>query len=403
MGNCLVAQSGGPTAVINASLAGVIKANQLNPLYEKVYGGIHGIEGVLAGRLYDLTDIPADEIEILKQTPSSALGTCRYKLKRGQAEDFERLLAVMDEHGIDVMFYIGGNDSMDTVDALSEWAAEHAPGKRFIGIPKTVDNDLVPVDHCPGFPSAAKLANLIVHATKLDYDAYTRPEVFVLETMGRDAGWLAASCCLSGDVDLLVLPEVDFDKDWFLEQVRRKMEEKGSCYIVVSEGAHYEDGTYLSAGESANDGFAHAVLGGAAATLKQMIVDAGIAPRGVVQDLSRAARSSNFAQAKIDVQEAFELGLSAHARSFDPAFTAQVVGVRRTSTDDGRYVPEYFSGPASEFANFVKAFPTEWILPDYQGITEEALAYFRPLIAGEPAIIYGENGLPKTITPYNLR
>lgn len=403
MGNCLVAQSGGPTAVINASLAGVIKANQLNPLYEKVYGGIHGIEGVLAGRLYDLTDIPADEIEILKQTPSSALGTCRYKLKRGQAEDFERLLAVMDEHGIDVMFYIGGNDSMDTVDALSEWAAEHAPGKRFIGIPKTVDNDLVPVDHCPGFPSAAKLANLIVHATKLDYDAYTRPEVFVLETMGRDAGWLAASCCLSGDVDLLVLPEVDFDKDWFLEQVRRKMDEKGSCYIVVSEGAHYEDGTYLSAGESANDGFAHAVLGGAAATLKQMIVDAGIAPRGVVQDLSRAARSSNFAQAKIDVQEAFELGLSAHARSFDPAFTAQVVGVRRTSTDDGRYVPEYFSGPASEFANFVKAFPTEWILPDYQGITEEALAYFRPLIAGEPAIIYGENGLPKTITPYNLR
>lgn len=403
MGNCLVAQSGGPTAVINASLAGVIKANQLNPLYEKVYGGIHGIEGVLAGRLYDLTDIPADEIEILKQTPSSALGTCRYKLKRGQAEDFERLLAVMDEHGIDVMFYIGGNDSMDTVDALSEWAAEHAPGKRFIGIPKTVDNDLVPVDHCPGFPSAAKLANLIVHATKLDYDAYTRPEVFVLETMGRDAGWLAASCCLSGDVDLLVLPEVDFDKDWFLEQVRRKMEEKGSCYIVVSEGAHYEDGTYLSAGESANDGFAHAVLGGAAATLKQMIVDAGIAPRGVVQDLSRAARSSNFAQAKIDVQEAFELGLSAHARSFDPAFTAQVVGVRRTSTDDGRYVPEYFAGPASEFANFVKAFPTEWILPDYQGITEEALAYFRPLIAGEPAIIYGENGLPKTITPYNLR
>lgn len=403
MGNCLVAQSGGPTAVINASLAGVIKANQLNPLYEKVYGGIHGIEGVLAGRLYDLTDIPADEIEILKQTPSSALGTCRYKLKRGQAEDFERLLAVMDEHGIDVMFYIGGNDSMDTVDALSEWAAKHAPGKRFIGIPKTVDNDLVPVDHCPGFPSAAKLANLIVHATKLDYDAYTRPEVFVLETMGRDAGWLAASCCLSGDVDLLVLPEVDFDKDWFLEQVRRKMEEKGSCYIVVSEGAHYEDGTYLSAGESANDGFAHAVLGGAAATLKQMIVDAGIAPRGVVQDLSRAARSSNFAQAKIDVQEAFELGLSAHARSFDPAFTAQVVGVRRTSTNDGRYVPEYFAGPASEFANFVKAFPTEWILPDYQGITEEALAYFRPLIAGEPAIIYGENGLPKTITPYNLR
>ena len=271
MSNCLVAQSGGPTAVINASLAGVIKANQLHPIYKKVYGGIHGIEGVLADELYDLTDTPASEIEILKQTPSSALGTCRYKLKRGQEADFVKLNEIMDAHDIDVMFYIGGNDSMDTVDALSEWAQQHGSTKRFIGIPKTVDNDLVPIDHCPGFPSAAKLACQITHATSLDYDAYTRPEIFVLETMGRDAGWLAASCCLTGDVDLLVLPEVDFDKDMFLSEVKQKMDEKGSCYIVVSEGAHYADGTYISAGESANDGFAHAVLGGAAQTLKHPI------------------------------------------------------------------------------------------------------------------------------------
>ena len=147
MGNCLVAQSGGPTAVINASLAGVVRANQLNPLYERVYGGIHGIEGVLEGKLYDLTDVPGAELEVLRQTPSSALGTCRYKLKRDNPADFERLLAVMDENDIDVMFYIGGNDSMDTVDALSEYAAAHGSAKRFIGIPKTVDNDLVPVDH----------------------------------------------------------------------------------------------------------------------------------------------------------------------------------------------------------------------------------------------------------------
>lgn len=403
MGNCLVAQSGGPTAVINASLAGVIRANQLNPLYERVLGGIHGIEGVLEGQLYDLTDISGEDVEILKQTPSSALGTCRYKLKRGKDADFKRLMEVMDEHDIDVMFYIGGNDSMDTVDALSEWAQAQGSSKRFIGIPKTVDNDLVPPDHCPGFPSAAKLANLVTHATKLDYDAYTRPEIFVLETMGRDAGWLAASCCLTGDVDLLVLPEVDFDRDDFLAQVQRKMDEKGSCYIVVSEGAHYADGRYLSAGESANDGFAHAVLGGAALTLKQMIVDAGIAPRGVVQDLSRAARSSNFAQSKVDVTEAYELGLSAHMRSADPLFTAQVVGVKRGCTAEGAYNAEYFAGPASEFANYVKGFPGEWIKADYQGITDEALDYFRPLIVGEPDIIYGPNGLPRTITPFNLR
>lgn len=403
MSNCLVAQSGGPTAVINASLAGVMRANQLNPIYEKVYGGIHGIEGVLDDKLFDLSDIPSSEIDILKQTPSSALGTCRYKLKRGQEEDFVKLMEVMDAHDIDVMFYIGGNDSMDTVDALSEWAIEHDIPKRFIGIPKTVDNDLVPVDHCPGFPSAAKLACQITHATALDYDAYTRPEVFVLETMGRDAGWLAASCCLTGDVDLLVLPEVDFDKERFLAQVQRKMDEKGSCYIVVSEGAHHADGTYISAGESANDGFAHAVLGGAAQTLKQMMIDEGIAPRGIVQDLSRAARSSNFAQSKIDVEEAFQLGLSAHMRSADPSFTAKVVGVRRADTADGSYEPEYFAGPASEFANFVRNFPAEWILPDYQGITDEAIEYFRPLVAGEPALIYGDDGVPKTVVPYNMR
>lgn len=402
MGNCLVAQSGGPTAVINASLAGVIRANQLNPVYDHVYGGLHGIEGVLEGKLYDLTDLSGHEIDLLKQSPSSALGTCRYKLKRGNDTDFERLVKVMDEHDIEVMFYIGGNDSMDTVDALSEWAQAHNMPQRFVGIPKTVDNDLVPVDHCPGFPSAAKIACQITHATYLDYAAYTRPEVFVLETMGRDAGWLAASCCVSGDVDLLVLPEVDFDKEAFLAEVKKKFDEKGECYIVVSEGAHYTDGTYISAGESANDGFAHAVLGGAGATLKQMIIDAGIVPRGVVQDLSRAARSSNFAQSLVDVTEAYELGMSAHMRSADGKFTAQVVGIHRGTDENGNYNAEFFAGPASEFANAVKHFPAEWILPNYQGITQEAIDYFKPLMTGEPKLIM-DGALPATIVPFNKR
>ena len=401
MSNCLVAQSGGPTAVINASLAGVIRANQLNPVYDRVFGGIHGIEGVLDGSLYDLTDLSGRDIDILKQTPSSALGTCRYKLKRGDDKDYRRLVEVMDEHGIDAMFYIGGNDSMDTVDALSEWAQANGISKRFIGIPKTVDNDLVPVDHCPGFPSAAKVAIEITHATYLDYAAYTRPEVFILETMGRDAGWLAASCCVSGDVDLLVLPEIDFDAKAFLNQVQKKMALKGECYIVVSEGAHYADGTYIAAGKAANDGFSHAVLGGAGQALKQIILDSGIAPRGVVQDLSRAARSSNFAQSLVDVTEAFELGMSAHMRSADPSFTGKVVGIRHASAD-GAYNAEFFAGPASEFANAVRNFPAEWILPDYQGVTEEALDYFRPLIEGEPKLVF-EGGRPATLVPFNKR
>lgn len=402
MGNCLVAQSGGPTAVINASLAGVVRANQLNPVYDHVYGGLYGIEGVLDGKLYDLTNLTGHEIDLLKQTPSSALGTCRYKLKRGNDADFERLVSVMNEHDIEVMFYIGGNDSMDTVDALSQWAADHNMLQRFVGIPKTVDNDLVPVDHCPGFPSAAKIAAQITHATYLDYAAYTRPEVFVLETMGRDAGWLAASCCVSGDVDLLVLPEVDFDKEAFLAEVQKKFDEKGECYIVVSEGAHYADGGYVSAGETAHDGFAHAVLGGAGAVIKQMIIDAGIVPRGIVQDLSRAARSSNFAQSSVDVTEAYELGMSAHMRSVNPAFTAQVVGVERGSGIQGKYNAEYFAGPASEFANAVKHFPQEWILPNYQGITEDAFAYFEPLMEGEPKLII-EGTMPATLVPFNKR
>ena len=402
MRNCLVAQSGGPTAVINASLAGVIRANQLNPFYDRVYGGIHGIEGVLADKLYDLTELSGRELEILKQTPSSALGTCRYKLSREKTEDYQRLVEVMDAHDIECMFYIGGNDSMDTVDALSSWAQANGIAKRFIGIPKTVDNDLVPVDHCPGFASAAKVAVEITHATSLDYAAYTRPEVFVLETMGRDAGWLAASCCMSGDVDLLVLPEVPFDKDAFLAQVKRCMDEKNECYIVVSEGGRYADGTYISAGASANDGFAHAVLGGAGLQLKQMIVDAGIAPRGVVQDLSRAARSSNFAQSLVDVTEAYELGMSAHMRSADGVFTSSVVGIKPRTSLDEPYSAQFFAGPASEFANYVKQFPQEWILPDYAGITDEAKKYFAPLIEGEPKLVY-ENGRPATIVPFNQR
>ena len=403
MGNCLIAQSGGPTAVINGSLAGVIRANQLNHKFERVLGGIHGIEGVLANKLYDLTDLPASEVNLLRQTPSSALGTCRYKLKRDQAQDFETLNKVLQENNVDVMFYVGGNDSMDTVDALSQWAAKHGSSTRFVGIPKTVDNDLVPPDHCPGFPSAAKFANLVTKATAFDYDAYTRPEVFVLETMGRDAGWLAASTCMSGAVDLLVLPEIPFEKDAFLERVQKTMEEKGSCYIVTSEGARDKDGNYVSAGESANDGFAHAVLGGAGLTLKQMIVDAGIAPRGVVQDLSRAARSSNFAMSKVDYDEAYELGLSAHMHACDETFTAKVVGVKRGETQSGEYAPEIFVDDASKFANFVKSFPVEWAKPNYAGVTKEAENYFAPLIKGEPKLEWGDDGLIKMVKPFNLR
>lgn len=402
--NVIVGQSGGPTAAINSSLAGVYRTAKDRGA-NKVYGMLHGIQGLLEEKYIDLSDHIKTELdaELLKRTPAAFLGSCRFKLPEihEDREVYEKIFDILNKLDIEAFIYIGGNDSMDTVDALSQWAKANNIDKRFVGIPKTVDNDLMVTDHCPGFASGAKFANEVVNATWLDYNVYTREEVFILETMGRDAGWLAGSTVVTGRVDLIVLPEVDFDKEKFLAQVKKCMDEKGKCYIVTSEGAHYADGTYIAAGEAVNDGFGHAVLGGAGENLKNMILEAGIAPRAKVQDLSTAARSSNFAQSLVDVTEAFELGMSAHSRSADGKFTGHVVAVQREYVD-GRYNAKFISGPAENFANHVKHVPVEWILPDYQGLTQEFYDYITPLIQGEPTLIM-ENGIPKTIVPFNKR
>ena len=403
MSNCIVAQSGGPTSVINATVAGVVKANQMNPIYDHVYGGLNGIEGILQERFVDLTDMTEEENLVLRQTPSSALGSCRYKLKRDNVEDFEKLMQIMEKYDIETLFYTGGNDSMDTVAALSEYAAKNGiTNRRFVGCPKTVDNDLMHTDHCPGFASAAKFIATTALQTWLDLNVYpaSRKEVFILETMGRDAGWLAASACLSGKVDIVILPEDTFDKELFLKRVRECVEQKSKCYVVVSEGARYADGTYISAGESKNDLFGHAVLGGAGEALKSMILEADAAPRAKVQDLSSAQRSHASEQSLVDVTESFRLGMSAHMRSADKAFTGKMVGVKRREGED--YEVDYFAIDADQVANFVKGFPKEWILPEYAGITEEAYAYLRPLIQGSPVLIY-EDGLPAYVEPYYMR
>ena len=401
MGNCLVAQSGGPTSVINATVAGIIEANQLNPIYDHVYGGLNGIEGILAGRIIDVTHLTDFQLKVLKQTCSSALGSCRYKLKRDNVEDFRKLISILDQLDVDTMFYVGGNDSMDTVAALSEYARNNGiTNHRFVGCPKTIDNDLVITDHCPGFASAAKFLATVAKTTWLDLNVYTRQEVFILETMGRDAGWLAASTVLSGVVDLLVLPEVPFDKELFFEQVREILSKKNKCYIVISEGAKYADGTYLAAGEAKNDGFAHAVLGGAGQTLKNMLLEAGICSRAKVQDMSTLQRCNISCQSKTDVEESAKLGMSAHMRSADPEFTGKMVALKRT---EGRpYDPTFFAVDADQVANFVKHVPAEWILPNYRGMTKELYDYVQPLIMGEPELIM-ENGLPMQMPPLYLK
>jgi len=307
----------------------------------------------------------------------------------------------MEKFDVDTLFYIGGNDSMDTVYALSEYAeANKITNRRFVGCPKTVDNDLMVTDHCPGYASAAKFIATTALQTWLDVNVYTRQEVFILETMGRDAGWLAASATLSGIVDLLVLPEIPFDKDVFLKEVKKCIDETNKCYVVVSEGARYADGTYLAAGEAKNDGFGHAILGGAANAVKDLILTSGVATRAKVQDLSTAQRCHASEQSLVDVEESFKLGMSAHMRSQNPAFTGQMVGIRRK--DSKVYDVEYFATAASNVANHVKNFPVEWAKPNFRGVTDEAIAYMRPLIEGQPVVVY-HGGVPAYVKPYYKR
>ncbi len=404
MSNCIVAQSGGPSSVINATLAGIVKSNQLHPIYDHVYGGLNGIEGILQERFIDLTKISADEIDRLRQTPSSALGSCRYKLRRENEDDFEKVISIMEKHDIETLFYIGGNDSMDTVAALAQYAERNGiQNRRFVGAPKTIDNDLMFVDHSPGFGSSAKF---IVNTTLqcwYDLNVYpkTRKEVFIIETMGRDAGWLAASSCLSGKVDILIVPEDYFDKEVFLKRVEDTLEEKSKCLVVVSEGAHYADGTYVSEREARSDFFSSTVLGGAGIALQQMILDARIADRCKVQDLSIAQRCHATEQSLVDVNESYQLGISAHMHSSDPSFTGKMVGMKRKHSD--QYEVEIITVDADQVANYVNNFPREWLLEDYKGITEEGYRYLRPLIQGSPEIIYDENGLPAYVIPYYMR
>lgn len=403
MANCLVAQSGGPSSVINATIAGIVKANQLNPVYDRVYGGLHGIEGILEELFYDLTDMSDEENNVLRQTPAAALGSCRYKLLRENTADFVKLFEIMEKYDIETLFYTGGNDSMDTVAALTEYAeANNIEGRRFVGCPKTVDNDLMVIDHSPGYASAAKFIANTAYQTWQDYNVYTRQEVFVLETMGRDAGWLAAAASLSGIVDLTIFPEQPFNKEVFLAEVAKNIEEKNKCYIVVSEGARYADGKYLSAAESQDDTFGHAILGGAGEAVKNLIMNSGTAERVKVQDLSTAQRSHATEQSLVDVSESFKLGMSAHMHSMDKEFTGKMVGVVRK--DQKEYDVDYITTDASNIANHVRNFPEEWILPNYQGITEDAIDFLRPLIKGSPTIIYDqETNLPKQVTPYFMR
>lgn len=399
MKNCIVAQSGGPTSVINASAMGIFKANEEFHYYDNVYAGINGIEGILNENFLNLSDIESDVIDRLIYTPSSGLGSCRYKLKTYEEnkDEYIKLFNIFKKYEISTFFYIGGNDSMDTVHKLSNYAKENNIPVKFFGVPKTIDNDLPIMDHTPGFGSAAKFISTIALENKLDASVYTAKTVFIIEAMGRDTGWLAASSCvatLNGQpvVDLIYLPEVAFDTDKFLIDVTKKLETKNSVIVVVSEGIRTANGTFL--GEMGGDGldkFGHAQLGGVCGYIKSLLTHNGICKKIRTLELSTMQRCAMHIASQTDIDEAFNCGYTALKYSADGE-SGNMIGIKRVSDDP--YKSETFAVHTSKIANAVKYFPHEWINEEGNNVTKEAYDYTLPLIIGEPKVQY-ENGLPK--------
>ena len=399
MPNCIIAQSGGPTSVINSSVVGLIRANDEFKTYDKVYGGLNGIEGILNRNIIDLSSMSDDEINTFRYTPSSGLGSCRYKMKNidVSTEEYDSLLDILKELDIKTFFYVGGNDSMDTTAKLGKYAKDNGLDINFIGIPKTIDNDLMHTDHTPGFGSAAKFISTSVLETYLDSSVYINNGIFIIETMGRDTGWLAASACTARYNDKMVadfiyLPEKAFKIDEFLTDVRNKFEEQNHVYIVASEGLRTEDGHFLAEMKSeVHDNFGHAQLGGVGSYLKQLIINAGITSRVKSLELGVLQRCAMHCASEIDINEAFNAGYEALKFARD-GVNGYMVAIKRENNEP--YTTSYFLIEANKIANNVKYFPKEWINERGNHINEEAYNYFYPLLGGNPNL-YIENNLPK--------
>lgn len=398
IGACIFAQSGGPTAVINASAYGVIKTALEAPEITNVYGAAHGIAGVLNGTLYDMGQEDENELRLLINTPSSELGSCRYKIADPDKDDtdFKRILEVFKKYNIRYFFYNGGNDSMDTCDKISRFMEKSGYACRVIGIPKTIDNDLYGTDHCPGFGSAAKYIATSVAEVCKDTHVYDVGTITVVEIMGRHAGWLTGAASLAAiscaPPDLIYLPEVDFDVEQFVEDVTKTYNEKNKCLVAVSEGIHYSDGTFVSEAKiSATDGFGHVQLGGLAATLAGLIrlhTDSKV--RGI--ELSLLQRCGAHLASQTDIDEAYEAGKFAVLSALNGE-TGKMTAFER-GDDNGRYVCRMILQPLSIVANFEKTVPREWINKQGNNVLPAFINYALPLIQGENQRII-ENGLPR--------
>ena len=395
--NIFYAQSGGVTAVINASAGGVIETARAHPQLGKVYAGRNGIIGALREELIDTSFEKKETIAALRHTPAGAFGSCRYKLKsvdENRAE-YERLIEVFKAHDIGYFFYNGGGDSQDTAHKVSQLSQEINYPITCIGIPKTVDNDLPITDNCPGFGSVAKYVAVSIRGAGLDVASMceSSTKVFVMEVMGRHAGWIAGAAGLAAEQDgdaphIIVFPEIAFDKEAFLAKAKSCVDQYGYCAIVVSEGAHYEDGTFL-ADQGTTDAFGHAQLGGVAPTLANMLKDAlGYKYHWAVSDyLQRAAR---HIASGTDVEQAYAMGKAAVEFALAGKNAVMPTVVRDSSSPYRWHIGE---ANLADVANVEKMMPRDFITEDGFGITAAAKEYFAPLILGEDYPPY-KNGLP---------
>ena len=397
VGSLIVGQSGGPSSVINCSAYGVIKTGLENPNITKVYGAFHGIKGVLNDQLMIMDEEDPAELANMMHTPSSALGSCRYKIADPDVDDtdYKRILEIFKKYNVRYFFYNGGNDSMDTCNKISKYMAKVGYECRVMGVPKTIDNDLFGTDHCPGFSSAAKYIATSVMEVARDSRVYNIGQITIIECMGRHAGWLTAAAALANEVepccDFVYLPEVDFDMDKFVADVSKRYEEKKNCIVAVSEGVHYADGRFVSEAKTeATDGFGHAQLGGLASMLASVMKErTGAKVRGI--ELSLLQRCAAHCASGTDIDEAYMSGKTA-VEEMIAGQTDKMVGFECDRTNGYTCKAKLFN--LSDVANFEKKFPREWINAEGNNVTEAFVKYAMPLIQGETKL-EKVSGLPR--------
>lgn len=398
--NLLVGQSGGPTTVINSSLAGVIKAAFETDKIDHVYGSINGIKGVLDDTIIDLSDTfeqKEEALNRLKTTPSMYLGSCRVKLSEHEKDetDFQKIFEQFEKYQIRYFLYIGGNDSMDTVDKLSKYAKERNYEIYIMGVPKTIDNDLMEIDHTPGFGSAAKyIAASMLEIAHDTYNYYLQ-SVVIVEIMGRNAGWLTAASALARNEynsapHLIYLPEKTFSTKKFIQDIKEKLKERKQVVVAVSEGVKDKNGTYISAKSSQTDQFGHVMLSGTGKYLESLVQsEIGCKVRSV--ELNVLQRCAAHISSQTDIEEAFGLGVEG-VKAVLEGKTGEMAALSRVS--EKPYQVEYYTVPISKVANKEKKIPDEWITNNDTDIDDALLRYMRPLIQGEVKVDY-ENGVPK--------